>query len=55
MAKLKSRKPETRDERVTFRCPPSLRTAIEAAALKDSRKMSDWIVLQLTRALAGEA
>jgi predicted HicB family RNase H-like nuclease len=57
MAKSKSKKlaaRETRDDRVTFRCPPRLRAAIEAAALQDHRSVSDWVVLALTRVTSEE-
>jgi len=34
-----------RDDRVSFRCPPVLRQAIEAHARRDHRSVSDWLVL----------
>lgn len=43
---------EKRDERMTFRVPSALRVAIERAAERDRRSVSDWIVLTLTDAVA---
>ena len=47
----KERTRPLREERVTFRCPTTLRDAIERAAERDRRTVSDWIVLALERAV----
>ena len=43
---------DKRDERMAFRIPSKLRDAIERAAERDQRTLSDWIVLALTDAVA---
>lgn len=43
-------KTELRDERITIRITKQLRAAIERAARRDRRKISDWIALQLEEA-----
>lgn len=40
-----------RDDRVSFRCPPVLREAIEAYARKDHRSVSDWLVLAVNEVI----
>ena len=42
---------DARDDRVTFRCSAVLRQAIEKLAAEDRRSVSDWIVIQLDRAV----
>jgi len=40
-----------RDERITIRITKQLRDAIERAAKRDRRKISDWIVVKLEDAI----
>lgn len=40
-----------RDDRVSFRCPPVLRQAIEAHARKDHRSVSDWLVIAVNEVI----
>lgn len=40
-----------RDDRVSFRCPPVLRQAIEAHAKRDHRSVSDWLTIAVTEIL----
>lgn len=42
---------DRRDERITIRITKQLRDAIERAAKKDRRKISDWIVVKLEDAI----
>lgn len=44
-------KRDKRDDRLTFRVPTTLRVAIERAAERDRRTVSDWIVVALTDAV----
>jgi uncharacterized protein (DUF1778 family) len=44
-------KRDKRDDRLTFRVPTTLRVAIERAAERDRRSVSDWIVIALTDAV----
>jgi hypothetical protein len=43
--------PEVRATRFTIRLAPGLRAALEAAATKDRRSLSDFIVLKLEEAI----
>ena len=43
--------PDRRDERITIRITKQLRDAIERAAKRDRRKISDWIVVKLEDAI----
>lgn len=40
-----------RDERITIRMTKQLREAIERAAKRDRRKISDWITIKLEDAI----
>lgn len=42
---------ERRDERITIRITKQLREAIERAAKRERRKISDWIVVRLEDAI----
>lgn len=42
---------DRRDERITIRITKQLRDAIERAAKRDRRKISDWIVVKLEDAI----
>ena len=44
---------EKRSERITIRLPATVRAAIERAAARDRRTVSDWIVLTLTDSVKG--
>lgn len=46
-----SRVAARRDERITIRITKQFRDAIERAAKRDRRKISDWIVVQLEDAI----
>lgn len=46
-----SKEAARRDERITIRITKQFRDAIERAAKRDRRKISDWIVVQLEDAI----